>query len=865
MSQYCFRRGREHIIRDDADNVLLKVKKGSYTQSNVRLIDATGDGVNTATLAGHVTLVAGTSARIQRLNADGVARNVTLPAHAGNAGLEYVIVNTCATHDLVVKNVATATIITINPAEVGWVFCDGTAWYGVVMSENALAVPTLQQAFAAGNEINTADGTPKLEVGDGTDSLLFYTNSSVPTIATDGTSNLVIAPDGGGTTITGTLDVSGDVTIGSTKAVVTAATGAITLATGASITLDTNKFTVDASGNTACAGTLAATGNISGTFIGTVASTATLAASTWAANPVINLSATAANGVTVNGQSVTSGSLLYLACDSSLTGASGNFLKCYNDTTLGTAFQVASDGAVTIGGTAAATSLVLNAGDLVVSAGGVDIVGAAVIAGNAVDIEFGAGASTGDAINIAMGSSNVAGGAIVITAGGVRTDALIDITDSSTSNSPTIEIANTGIRTGGALSVTYGTGAATEDAITLNMGTNVAGRAIYVSSAATGATHKGACFDVVHTGALAADADVMRLRSTGSISSTSNVLSIVQDTGAGTTGAYGLHIACSGANVEAINVAAGKCTFAETCTFADIAGVDATLDIVGLGAAAGGAVTVTGGAASGGIGGAVGLVGGAGSAAQAGGAVTLTGGAPASGSANGGAITISSGAAGSGGGNAGVVGIDTGTGAANVINIGTTNATDINIGAAATTVDVLSRLTTTDGVGSGTAKVVGGRAYSKIADTTSTETTNEEVLGTYTVPANTLKEGSVLRVRFGVFVTSKNAADTLTVKLKLGATEIYASAATNCSNSDVAFGEFTLIARAAPGAAAACSAYGLAVATIEAAGTAAPVAYRMAPTNFATNGALVLAVTSTWSAAHANNDATCEFMEVEIL
>jgi hypothetical protein len=39
----------------------------------------------------------------------------------------------------------------------------------------------------------------------------------------------------------------------------------------------------------------------------------------------------------------------------------------------------------------------------------------------------------------------------------------------------------------------------------------------------------------------------------------------------------------------------------------------------------------------------------------------------------------------------------------------------------------------------------------------------------------------------------------------------------------------------------------------------------MAPTNLATNGALVLAVTSTWSASNANNDATCEFMEVEIL
>jgi hypothetical protein len=187
-----------------------------------------------------------------------------------------------------------------------------------------------------------------------------------------------------------------------------------------------------------------------------------------------------------------------------------------------------------------------------------------------------------------------------------------------------------------------------------------------------------------------------------------------------------------------------------------------------------------------------------------------------------------------------------------------------------TTIASLSRMTTTDGVTSGTAKVVGGRAYSKVADTTSTSTTNEEALGSYTIPADTLKANSVLRVRFGVFVTNSDSTDTLTVRLRLGpttltGTAIFTSAATDAVNSNILYGDITLIARAAPGATAACSAYGLATYTQAASGTAAPVAFRMAPTNFATNGALHLEVTSQWSVAHANNDATCEFVEVEIL
>lgn len=69
---------------------------------------------------------------------------------------------------------------------------------------------------------------------------------------------------------------------------------------------------------------------------------------------------------------------------------------------------------------------------------------------------------------------------------------------------------------------------------------------------------------VTGDGNLTAGKDLVRFSSTGNISSTSNVVAIEQTTGAGTAGAYGLYVNCTGTNVEAIKVDAGKVVFDET-------------------------------------------------------------------------------------------------------------------------------------------------------------------------------------------------------------------------------------------------------------------------------------------------------------
>lgn len=171
-----------------------------------------------------------------------------------------------------------------------------------------------------------------------------------------------------------------------------------------------------------------------------------------------------------------------------------------------------------------------------------------------------------------------------------------------------------------------------------------------------------------------------------------------------------------------------------------------------------------------------------------------------------------------------------------------------------------SRLTTTDGVASGTARVVGGRAYSNTASGSSlTNSNSETVLGSYTIPASTLKAGSVLRVRALVSVTADNSTTTLTVRLRIGpttliGTALIATTATDTSANHIVTLDYNLLALAAPGASAACRGCGYFQEPGAAGGAfkTAVLGTGGAGANLATNGALLLEVTGQWSAADAN-------------
>jgi len=189
--------------------------------------------------------------------------------------------------------------------------------------------------------------------------------------------------------------------------------------------------------------------------------------------------------------------------------------------------------------------------------------------------------------------------------------------------------------------------------------------------------------------------------------------------------------------------------------------------------------------------------------------------------------------------------------------------------------DVVTRLTTTDGVASGTARVVGGRAYTNTAASTAvTNTTTETLFDTkYSIPANTLKAGTLIRVRFQGIATATNATDTLAIALKIGSTDaappvggttLISIPATDVTNNDVFTGEYDLICRTV-GAGGTMVGIGTFKSIPAAEGTMTIKDDILASTTVDTTAAQLLAVSATWSVANAGNSCRLDFLSVEIL
>jgi hypothetical protein len=98
------------------------------------------------------------------------------------------------------------------------------------------------------------------------------------------------------------------------------------------------------------------------------------------------------------------------------------------------------------------------------------------------------------------------------------------------------------------------------------MGTNVAGQALSINTAATGANGFGSAIDIISSAILVAGADLVSIKASGAISSTSNALSIAT---IGDAGSYALYIAATG-SAEAIKVDDGAVVFDETLTVAGL-------------------------------------------------------------------------------------------------------------------------------------------------------------------------------------------------------------------------------------------------------------------------------------------------------
>ena len=165
--------------------------------------------------------------------------------------------------------------------------------------------------------------------------------------------------------------------------------------------------------------------------------------------------------------------------------------------------------------------------------------------------------------------------------------------------------------------------------------------------------------------------------------------------------------------------------------------------------------------------------------------------------------------------------------------------------------------------GDGTLCKVASNVLANIAaaSTTITNTNTETTFsnGSVSIPANTLKVGSVIRVRAHGVAPSTNSTDTLTIKLKIGTTVLVASAAIDVANDDTFVVDAYLIVRTigATGTLVANGLIGLGVDTV---GT---TRVDSGSATIDTTGALTLALTATWSVASASNQVALQSFIVE--
>jgi len=112
----------------------------------------------------------------------------------------------------------------------------------------------------------------------------------------------------------------------------------------------------------------------------------------------------------------------------------------------------------------------------------------------------------------------------------------------------------------------------------------------------------------------------------------------------------------------------------------------------------------------------------------------------------------------------------------------------------------VGRLTTTDAVASGTARVIGGGAYREVAASAAiTGTTETEAVfdQSYTLPAASLKVGTRVRIRAQGIHTVTTAAETHDILLKLGSVTLAIFTTVDPANGDVFYFDFEFTVRTA--------------------------------------------------------------------
>ena len=148
----------------------------------------------------------------------------------------------------------------------------------------------------------------------------------------------------------------------------------------------------------------------------------------------------------------------------------------------------------------------------------------------------------------------------------------------------------------------------------------------------------------------------------------------------------------------------------------------------------------------------------------------------------------------------------------------------------------------------------------KASEVTHTNSTDAAFLNSYSLPANSLEKGDVIRVKLRATVTDNNSTDTLTPVFKFGGTAIATGAALDVADSDIIWVDAE-ISVTAIGASGTMTSH----ASIKTNTGDTDVFASTALTSKDTTAAIVLGLEVDWSVAHAENIVRLDSFVVELL
>ena len=140
-------------------------------------------------------------------------------------------------------------------------------------------------------------------------------------------------------------------------------------------------------------------------------------------------------------------------------------------------------------------------------------------------------------------------------------------------------------------------------------------------------------------------------------------------------------------------------------------------------------------------------------------------------------------------------------------------------------------------------------------------TTTAADIFSYTIPANTLEVGDIVRIKVFCTVIDTNGTDTLTPVLNFGGSAIATGAALDVADSDIVFAEADVHVTAT-GSSGTCTA--IAEIRTDALGAVHVIA-QTALTSMDTTGGLAVALNMDWDAAHADNEVRIDTVSIELV